>query len=422
MLKKMVFVSAVILMLFHVAIIKCAAQKREKSEVFQLSGTLIGESTKFVVLKFTDGKGQSIIDTCYIKNGKLSFQGNIVEPTLGLLSGIVKTNNYEDPNTLRFFIEPKKMSVFLIEDHFPDAKVTGSDTQREMDLLKEQNQALRSQSELLHDKSLSYSNRIRTSSNKDSIKVLVEERDRTRSEQAIIQKNIKSNEIDFVKNHPNSYASPYLFEAYIGNRSIPTTLVKSIYQSFANEVRESQLGQHNQLSINNRIASDQMALSKQRDILAVAALENEKGEKIKLGSFLGKSLVIVDFWASWCVPCLKSSPHLKKVYHNYSKEGLQLVTISIDKKRDGWLSAVKKNGYGIFVNLLDIPNRSLSIDDLKNAEEIPLSRKWNIEYVPTIMLFDEKGLLLSTFNNIDDNYRIVGLEEKIKEFYMKNNR
>lgn len=421
MLKKAVLVLMVALVLPNFAVIQCVAQQAEQNKNFQISGELTGQSTKFLVLRFVDNRAQNITDTCYIQNGKFVFRGNIEQPTMAIMTGVVKTNNYEDPNTLRFFIEPKKMSISITENSFPDAKITGSATQADIDSLKGQNTSLSLCLKNLFEQKAIYSDRIRTSSDKDTIAMLVKKRDLLRSESIVVSENIKSNKIDFIKNHPKSYASPYLFTSIITDPSIPISLIKSIYQGFAENVKMSKLGQDNLMRIKNRLTSNEMALVKNKLNLESVVLKNEMGEKIKLRGLLGKSLIIVDFWASWCIPCVKSSPHLKKIYNSYAEEGLQIITISIDKKYDDWISAVKKNEYSIFINFWDIPSEMLTVDDLKNADEIPLRRKWGIDYIPTIMLFDKNGTLISRFDKIDDNYKVVGLEEKIKEFYGKTN-
>ena len=54
------------------------------------------------------------------------------------------------------------------------------------------------------------------------------------------------------------------------------------------------------------------------------------GEALNLDQFQGK-VVYVDFWASWCGPCLKSFPYMENLHQQYSGEGLVIVAINMDQ-------------------------------------------------------------------------------------------
>lgn len=62
-------------------------------------------------------------------------------------------------------------------------------------------------------------------------------------------------------------------------------------------------------------------------------LKDQGGELIKLDKLAGK-VVLVDFWASWCVPCREELPVLDKLYKQYAKHGLVIIGVSIDEKAE----------------------------------------------------------------------------------------
>lgn len=69
------------------------------------------------------------------------------------------------------------------------------------------------------------------------------------------------------------------------------------------------------------------------------------GEAIKLSDYVGKGhYTLVEFWASWCGPCRGEIPHLKYVYDKYHDNGFDIVSISMDDKKENWLKAINDEG------------------------------------------------------------------------------
>lgn len=72
---------------------------------------------------------------------------------------------------------------------------------------------------------------------------------------------------------------------------------------------------------------------------------NDNKEPSKLSDFVGKQghYTLVDFWASWCGPCRRAMPKLKKIYESYGTKGLQIVGIAVWDKWEDHLQAVGKD-------------------------------------------------------------------------------
>lgn len=66
-----------------------------------------------------------------------------------------------------------------------------------------------------------------------------------------------------------------------------------------------------------------------------------QGKKTRLSKAVkGKKVYLVDFWASWCMPCRKEIPNLKAIYDKYSKKGLEIISLSIDRSDKAWQKAL----------------------------------------------------------------------------------
>ncbi|QEC69908.1 TlpA family protein disulfide reductase [Panacibacter ginsenosidivorans] len=108
-------------------------------------------------------------------------------------------------------------------------------------------------------------------------------------------------------------------------------------------------------------------------------LPDLKGKKISLSSLKGK-VVLIDFWASWCVPCRKTIPLLKKLYTEYQPKGFEIYGISVDNESYSWKDAVKKNGI-TWLQVLDATGETAGV--------------WNVNYIPNTFLLDKTGKIVA---------------------------
>src|SRR5438552_5040416 len=70
-------------------------------------------------------------------------------------------------------------------------------------------------------------------------------------------------------------------------------------------------------------------------------LPDLKGDSLRLSSMKGK-VFLLDFWASWCVPCRFSNKHLVKLYEKYKGKGFEILGVSLDDNTTAWKKAVSK--------------------------------------------------------------------------------
>jgi thiol-disulfide isomerase/thioredoxin len=71
-------------------------------------------------------------------------------------------------------------------------------------------------------------------------------------------------------------------------------------------------------------------------------LPDPSGKNISLSSLRGK-VVLIDFWASWCGPCRKENPNVVRVYQQYRDKGFEVFSVSLDRDKNSWIEAIKKD-------------------------------------------------------------------------------
>ena len=119
-----------------------------------------------------------------------------------------------------------------------------------------------------------------------------------------------------------------------------------------------------------------------------------QGDTIRLTDYRGKSCVLLDFWASWCGPCIKGIPDIKNIYNKYN-ENLKIIGISLDQNKADWQKAVIEHQIETGPQILS--NRIL---DSYFRNEMDLSEMYSIKIIPTYFFIDKQGKVIDVWHSI----------------------
>src|SRR5690606_14064749 len=105
-------------------------------------------------------------------------------------------------------------------------------------------------------------------------------------------------------------------------------------------------------------------------------------QTVKLSDFRGK-YTLVDFWASWCVPCREENPNIVKQYHAYKDKGFTVLGVSLDGNPGAWMRAIEADGL-----------EWTQVSDLQQwgSEVVGLYR---LQAIPASYLLDPEGIIVA---------------------------
>jgi len=81
-------------------------------------------------------------------------------------------------------------------------------------------------------------------------------------------------------------------------------------------------------------------------------------------------VVLVDFWASWCAPCIKEMPVLTQLYNDYQNKGLEIIGVSLDDSESLWKASVKQHNMS-WIQIISKKDESDNIAELYGVVSIP---------------------------------------------------
>lgn len=163
---------------------------------------------------------------------------------------------------------------------------------------------------------------------------------------------------------------------------------KTLYEAFSEEARNSYYGKivKEELFPEGFVGKSVPAF----------VLENADKTETSLSEVTkGKKYYLIDFWASWCAPCRKEIPNLKKLYDQYAPKGFEIVSLSIDRSESDWKKALEEEK-------LTWPN----FLDTKGASDA-----FNVKAIPAMFLVDENGKVVA------EKIRGEALDKKLAELF-----
>ena len=368
-----------------ISLFACTTETKNTSG-FEIAGTLVNSKGEAIYLEKLGQQGVNVVDSAIISE-KGNFLINNYSPTVGFYRLRINASNFamlvlDSAQKLVITGDARDLGNTYKAEGSPDTK-----------LYLEYNALAQGQKRRTDSLENIIKNAVVTlkldSTGVDSIsKVLQKPYELIVSSYSeVVAKKIKEN--------PNSFASIMAIqqlrpEFYLDAYKVLDKGLKQKYPTNSDVKAFHGMVEQTEMSV-NRIKAIKIGSEAPELLLPMA-----NGKDLALSSFRGK-VVLIDFWASWCGPCRKELPNVKRCYEKYKSKGFEIYGVSLDKERDAWIEAISEEG-------LTWPQ----VSDLKfwQSEAVAI---YAIESIPFTVLIGKDGKILAT------DLRGANLDKKLAE-------
>lgn len=359
-------------------VFSCKQQQKEQTDDFntdtetngyQIVGNLknIPDSTWIYI-----NKDNKIIDSTQIIGEKFEFTGSVDEPSSFFMM-VGKTNR----EYFYLWAENVNITVTGEKGYLKNSAIIGGKAQKDSDVFRRRTDSIYKALDWIAKK---YRHAEMSDETVDSV---------SKAQSTLLAQSEQISK-DFIREFPDSYVSVHSLNIY--NTTWDKQVVSELYNNLSDRMKKSKNGQ----AISKFLSLPETPKTGEKYI--DFELPNTSGELVKLSDIKGK-YVLVEFWASWCGPCIEANPKLVKTYNTYKDKGFEIIGVSLDINKKHWLKAIENDS---------LP--WINVGDLK-GDKTEVAQIYGVNGIPDNFLIDEQGIIVAK------TLRGNALENKLKELF-----
>ncbi|WP_084696425.1 TlpA disulfide reductase family protein [Maribacter thermophilus] len=369
------------LILGLIMILPLTSCKKEASfEGYTISGVVKGldeAKVKLIEMNFTDrGAKPKVIDSAQMTNGAFTFKGIVEHPDRVIIK--IGDEFYSE-----FFLENSDITLEFdtAESNRGQlkAKVSGSALQQVYEAQEAKIDSIMNQKKFMPLQAIRPKMEVAYKSEDEAkIKAFQEWRAQFSDLESQRQNERRSFMIQYAKDYPESPVAPWVLAFQFSEGRMSKEEMKAIYPLFKGDAKHTAMFKYYEKTYND--------IFKNLGVGSIApdfTLNDVNGKEVSLKGVEAK-YKLVDFWASWCVPCRASFPHLKELYKKYKKDGFEVVAIGTADAEAKWRKAIEED---------QTPWMHLN-DTGEDHQYGIVARKYGVPFLPTTFLMDENEKII----------------------------
>jgi thiol-disulfide isomerase/thioredoxin len=322
---------------------------------YQIKGRMVGLTQPSIAYLYSFDKGRNLLDSAVVIDGQFTFKGEVKHP----LSASVQVKKIR--KSLSLFLENDNYVLLMHPDWKDKDSVSGGREMRIGQDYEKDTAELMKQMQVLGKR---YS------------ELGKEERIREGEEMNKLNEKIGLIQRAYIQKYPASLSMLHIMRPQFDVMNYKQ--LKEMERLFSPELAYSDVYQHLTELLAKKKA--EFLVGQQAPEFSIPALS---GKPIALSALKGK-YVVIDFWASWCTPCRAANQKIKPLYEKYKNKGFEMLSISMDDKKDLWTNAVTKDG---------LP--WLQASELSGIKSSAVAKAYSVTSLPTVFLLDQDGKVIA---------------------------
>lgn len=304
-------------------------------------------------------------DTTTVVKGKFSFKIELAEPARLSVYSVAAVSGQTKDNT-SFYIDQGTVKL-TGKDSLKHAVIKGTEITREAQALDKEVAPfftklgnLRQQAQQL----------LKDESKKAELEQL-------NVDYKLLLDSLRETKVSFIKKHPKSFLSLITLNEFLSG-AIDYNFAQPLLAGLSADLQKSTLGKEAQRKITIAKATNI------GEVLPNFTSKDTLGNELTLTEVVKKGKVtLVDFWASWCVPCRKENPNIVKAYQAFHNKGFNILSVSLDRSAGAWKQAIVNDEMTWY-----------HVSSLNYWEE-PVAKLYGITGVPDSFLLDGQGKVIA---------------------------